>query len=138
MSSGEPAVTTTLFAQTYRTPDSDHRSISPLFFSQAPKLLSLPVCTDLQIVLNWAVTFLHKSLQVISSVSSEGNWIQIRPIQIVERNHFFTMQHRMYNVQITRHLYYEYKCIITTNLFSDEAHDMNQVCITSFNYIRKI
>ena len=30
------------------------------------------------------------------------------------------------------HLYYEYRCIITIGiiLFSDEAHDMNQVCFT--------
>ena len=38
------------------------------------------------------------------------------------------MQHQMYNVQIMYHFYY--KCIITSILFSNEARDMNQVCIT--------
>ena len=40
---------------------------------------------------------------------------------------FWTIQHQMYNVQIMDHFYYEYRCIITIILFSDEAHDMNQV-----------
>ena len=40
------------------------------------------------------------------------------------------MQHQMYNVQIMYHFYYKYWCIITSILFSDEACDMNQVCIT--------
>ena len=39
------------------------------------------------------------------------------------------MQHWMYNVQIMDHFYYEYRYIITIN-FSDEARNMNQVCIT--------
>ena len=41
------------------------------------------------------------------------------------------MQHRMYNVQIMDHFYCKYRCIITINVFGDEAYNMNQVCITT-------
>ena len=41
----------------------------------------------------------------------------------------FTTMYQMYNVQVMDHIYYEYRCIITINVFS-EAHNMNQVCIT--------
>ena len=36
----------------------------------------------------------------------------------------------MYNVQKTDQMYYEYRFIINTIVFSDEARDMNQICIT--------
>ena len=40
------------------------------------------------------------------------------------------MQHRMYNIQIMDHFYYEYTYIITIILFRDEAWDPNQFWIT--------
>ena len=34
------------------------------------------------------------------------------------------MQHQMYNVQIKGHFHFDYRCIITINLFDNKAHDM--------------
>jgi len=43
-------------------------------------------------------------------------------------------QHQMYNIQIMDNFYYKYCHIITINLFSNEARNMNQVWITFENY----
>jgi len=40
------------------------------------------------------------------------------------------MQHQIYNIQIMDHFYYDYMCITTIILFSEEACDMNPVSIT--------
>ena len=65
-------------------PGSDHRSISPLFFSQTPSWHQAILVSRLSFKLScWAVTLPHKIPAVISIVSCKGNigillWISWR------------------------------------------------------------